>query len=53
MRILFIIHSLSSGGAERVLTVLANDINRQGHDITIAMNSTCLLYTSPSPRDRG
>lgn len=38
MKVVFFIHSLRSGGAERVLGLLANDWVNQGHDITIAAN---------------
>lgn len=40
MKILFVIHSLRSGGAEKVLSLLANDWRKKGHEITIAMNNT-------------
>lgn len=36
MRILFIINSLSSGGAERVTTALASYLLGRGHDVTVA-----------------
>lgn len=35
MKILFVISSLRSGGAERVLTTLANDLIRRGFDIEV------------------
>jgi GalNAc-alpha-(1->4)-GalNAc-alpha-(1->3)-diNAcBac-PP-undecaprenol alpha-1,4-N-acetyl-D-galactosaminyltransferase len=38
MKVVFFIHSLRSGGAERVLSLLANDWLNYGHDITIAVN---------------
>ena len=41
----FVISSLGGGGAERVLTTLANHWAREGHDITI------LTFQPPSPDD--
>ncbi|WP_010300381.1 glycosyltransferase family 4 protein [Candidatus Odyssella thessalonicensis] len=40
MRISFIISSLATGGAERVLSNLANYCSQQGHDVTIITFST-------------
>ncbi len=37
MKILFVIRSLENGGAERQLTVLANELGRRGHNVTIAV----------------
>jgi len=44
MKVLFFIHSLSSGGAERVLSLLANDWQAQGHEISIAIESSNIFY---------
>ena len=35
MRIAFVIPSLGAGGAERVATLLANEWNAKGHDVTL------------------
>ena len=35
MRIAFVIPSLGAGGAERVATLLANEWNAGGHDVTL------------------
>ena len=35
MRIAFVIPSLGAGGAERVATLLANEWNANGHDVTL------------------
>ena len=43
-----------SGGIAAVDTVrIARELRRQGAEITVIMTTACLLYTSPSPRDRG
>lgn len=39
MRILFVIHSLAAGGAERVTAVLSNAMAALGHDVAIAVQS--------------
>ncbi len=39
MKVLFFIHSLSSGGAERVLSLLATDWSTKGHEVSIAINT--------------
>jgi GalNAc-alpha-(1->4)-GalNAc-alpha-(1->3)-diNAcBac-PP-undecaprenol alpha-1,4-N-acetyl-D-galactosaminyltransferase len=44
MKIIFFIHSLRSGGAERVLSLLANDWINHGHDITIAVNDINAVF---------
>lgn len=44
MKILFFISSLRSGGAERVLSLLANDWQTQGHEITIAIERDNVFY---------
>jgi len=36
MNILFVINHLNSGGAEKILTVLANSLSKKNHKITIA-----------------
>lgn len=36
MKILFVIYSLGTGGAERVMSLLSNDWIKKGHDISIA-----------------
>ena len=40
MRIAFLISGLQEGGAERVVTVLANEMYRQGHDVYIMVTWT-------------
>ena len=35
MKILFVIHSLTSGGAQRVMSLLSNDWVKKGHDVSI------------------
>ena len=48
-------------GGGRMGQEIARRLADEGHDITVVDNnaecleeiSTCLLYTSPSPRDRG
>lgn len=37
MNVVFFIPSLGSGGAERVVSVLASELARQGHDVHVAM----------------
>lgn len=38
MRVMFVIHSLTSvGGAERILTLIANYFSKKGHKVTIAV----------------
>lgn len=37
MKLLFVISSLRGGGAERVMTVLTNELAKRGHDITLAI----------------
>lgn len=44
MKLLFFIHTLNGGGAERVLVNLTNELVRRGHDITIALNTSETLY---------
>lgn len=39
MNILFVINHLNGGGAEKILTVLANSFSKKNHKITIAMVS--------------
>ena len=40
MKITFVISSLSSGGAEKVLTIMANSWSAAGHDITVVTFSS-------------
>ena len=49
-------------GCGNVGTALVEQLSGEGHNITVvdekeelvqAITNTCLLYTSPSPRDRG
>lgn len=37
MRILFLIRSLDTGGAERQMTLLANGLKERGHDVAVAV----------------
>lgn len=46
MKIFFTIGSLSGGGAERVVSVLANNFSRKGHEVTIVTLSKN-VYTYP------
>ena len=48
MKILFFSAVLSDGGAERVLSNLATELHRRGHDITIALNENKVTYSVPS-----
>ena len=50
-RLAFFIDSLEGGGAERVMLNLANQYVKHGYQVDLVL--ACLLYTSPSPRDRG
>ena len=52
MKILFAVRSLNIGGTERQIISMSNMLINYGHDVDIARIYTCLLYTSPSPRDR-
>jgi glycosyltransferase involved in cell wall biosynthesis len=50
MKLLFFINSLSSGGAERVISKLANHYGDAGHDVTLAtLTSIDSDYYSVSP----
>ena len=44
MKLLFYIHALSGGGAERVLANLTNELVNRGYDITIALNDNVIVY---------
>ena len=44
MKIIQLIYSLSSGGAERFVVNLSNELSRQGHDVTI-----CMLLNTENP----
>ena len=44
MKIIQLIYSLSSGGAERFVVNLSNELSRQGHDVTI-----CMLLNTKNP----
>lgn len=44
MKILFFSDSLKGGGAERVLTNLANELARCNHEVTMALNVKEILY---------
>lgn len=44
MKIVFFIPSLGSGGAERVVSVLASEFAQRGHDVHIAMLANRNLY---------
>ena len=60
-KILFLIHDLGQGGAEKVLVNLVNHMDYSKFDVTVMtlfdcgenrqFLCPCLLYTSPSPRD--
>ena len=41
------------GGVEKYTGNLARELSALGNNVVIVTNNTCLLYTSPSPRDRG
>ena len=36
MKLLFLIRSLDLGGSERQLVILARELSRRGHDVTVA-----------------
>lgn len=40
MKLLFYIHAISGGGAERVLVNLVNELIERGHDITVATDTS-------------
>lgn len=44
MKILFFIHSLNAGGAERVLSLLVNEWVTYGHDVTIVTSKNVRFY---------
>lgn len=44
MNLLFFSHTLHSGGAERVLANIANELINRGHSITIALNDNKISY---------
>lgn len=50
MRILFVIYSMSNGGAERVVANLANHWSKQGFDVTILTlkHDKCFYFLEPS-----
>ena len=54
LKVLFLVESLSGGGAEKVLSGLVRGLDRERFDVTVCTVvdcGPCLLYTSPSPRD--
>jgi len=57
MNVLFFIHNLSGGGAERVMSVLANEFVEKGHSVTIAITENvpanvpvCVYHLDPRIR---
>lgn len=46
MRLLLVIHSLSCGGAERVLCALANSWSERGHQVTVATMEDSIPFYS-------
>ena len=53
MKIVFFIHSLSSGGAERVLSLLANNWQNNGVDVTIEEGEDFLIVHGQSGDVKG
>ena len=46
MKILFVTSTLTSGGSERVISILANELRTRGHDVTIVcLNKQLNFYT--------
>ena len=45
--------SIQKGDLRRLFGVLVLAVHRHGVNLRSKFESTCLLYTSPSPRDRG
>lgn len=46
MKILFVTSTLTSGGSERVMSILANELRTRGHDVTIVcLNKPLNFYT--------
>ena len=44
-RICFVMPTMSGGGAERVVSVLANEFIKAGYDVTLMLtNSTQIVY---------
>ena len=44
MKVLFFIHCLIGGGAERVTVNLSNELASRGHDVTIVLNKNIIDY---------
>jgi len=45
LKILFVIESLSKGGAERVISVLSQEMERLGHEVTIIIFTQKIAYS--------
>lgn len=50
MKILFFMYSLGSGGAERVMSVLASELSNSGHEVHIALTANETVYYSLAER---
>ena len=51
MKVTVIYNPTAGGGREALLCRFVAELERQG--ASVRLYYTCLLYTSPSPRDRG
>ena len=43
-KIMFVMNQMSAGGAERVISILANGISRRGHNVSLIITFESELY---------